>query len=385
MAKRKAKPRPPGGGFQQFVKDYTRGVSAVDLRKTIDDDLTRAYQVLTRDQEPIEVPRRGLRRLFVRARLLFLGLSYKLTPARRLVFALSVIAALLGLLDINFVVSRQGTHINVEASPFYFTLSFLALLYLLATELTERVLVRDELQVARQLQSELLPQGAPDLAGWAFAHSYRTANEVGGDYYNFRLLDDGRLAVMMGDASGHGMAAGLLMATAHATLQSVLDVESEPERVIALLNRNLCRTGDRRAFVTLFYAVLDPATGDLDYACCGHPFPLLRRAEGAHQAVEELGEGGMPLGIRRDIAVKALRTRVEPGDRLMLYTDGLPEAVSAQNEAFGFTRLRELLEVGGAADEIHARVLSAFDAHVGTGVLHDDLTLLVIERRAAQS
>lgn len=385
MAKRKTKPRPQGGGFQQFVKDYTRGVSAVDLRKTIDDDLTRAYQVLTRDQEPIEVPRRGLRRLFVRARLLFLGLSYKLTPARRLVFALSVIAALLGMLDINFVVSRQGTHINVEASPFYFTLSFLALLYLLATELTERVLVRDELQVARQLQSELLPQGAPDLPGWAFAHSYRTANEVGGDYYNFRPLDDGRLAIMMGDASGHGMAAGLLMATAHATLQSVLDVESEPERVIALLNRNLCRTGDRRAFVTLFYAVLDPASGDLHYACCGHPFPLLRRGDDSHQATEELGEGGMPLGIRRDISVRALRTRVEPGDRLMLYTDGLPEAVSPQNEAFGFARLRELLEGGGTAAEIHARVLSAFDAHVGPGVLHDDLTLLVIERRAAQS
>jgi hypothetical protein len=382
MAKRKAKPRPQGGGFQQFVKDYTRGVSAGDLRKTIDSDLTRAYEVLTRDQEPIEVPRRGLRRLFARARLLFLGLSYKLTPARRLVFALAVIAAILGLFGINFVVNGKGTHITVEASPLYFTLSFLAMLYLLATELTERVLVRDELQVARQLQSELLPKGAPDLPGWAFAHSYRTANEVGGDYYNFRPLDDGRLAVMMGDASGHGMAAGLLMATAHATLQSVLDVESEPERVIALLNRNLCRTGDRRAFVTLFYAVLDPATGELQYACCGHPFPLLRRADGS---IEELGEGGMPLGIRRDIAVRALRSRIEPGDRLVLYTDGLPEAVSPQNEAFGFIRLRELLEGGGAADEIHARVLSAFDAHVGPGVLHDDLTLLVIERRAGQS
>jgi len=382
MVKRKARPRREGGGFQQFVKDYTHGVSAVDLRKTIDQDLTRAYQVLTRDQKQLEVRPRGLGRLFDRTRLVFLGLSYKLTPARRLVFALAVLSAIIGLLNIGFAVDRQGTHISVQSSPFWFALSFFALLYLLATELTERVLVRDELQVARQLQRELLPRGAPDVPGWGFAHSYRTANEVGGDYYNFRRLDDGRLAVMIADASGHGMAAGLLMATAHATLQSVLDVESDPERVIALLNRNLCRTGDRRAFVTLFYAVLDPASGELHYACCGHPFPLLRRAAGE---IEELGEGGMPLGIHQEVAVRAQRTRVEPGDRLMLYTDGLPEAVSPQNEAFGFARLRELLEAGGAPDEIHARVLQNFDAHVGPGVLHDDLTLLVIERRQEAS
>jgi sigma-B regulation protein RsbU (phosphoserine phosphatase) len=380
MAKRKAQPR--GGGFQQFVRDYTRGVSAADLSKTIDQDLARAYRVLTRDQGKLDETAGGPKRMFARLRLFFLGLSYKLTPARRLVFAIGVIAAVVGLLGIKFAVNRQGTHISVESSPLFFTVSFLALLYLLATELTERVLVRDELQVARQLQSELLPRAAPEVPGWQFAHSYRTANEVGGDYYNFRLLEDGRLAVMMGDASGHGMAAGLLMATAHATLQTVLDVESEPERVIALLNRNLCRTGDRRAFVTLFYGVLDPATGEMHYTCCGHPFPFLLRAEGA---IEELGQGGMPLGIRQAIAARADRVRIACGDRLLLYTDGLPEAVSPRDEAFGFARLRELLAAGGSAGEIHARVLAAFDRHVGPGELHDDLTLLVVARQPAET
>ncbi len=378
MAKRETRPRPERGGIQQFVRDYTRGVSAGDLRKTIDQDLARAYQVLTRDQQPLEESPRGLRRLFGRTRLLFLGLSYKLTPARRLVFGLAVVAALLGAFNVSFTVDQSRIH--VEASPLFFIFSFLALLYLLATELTERVLVRDELQVARQLQSELLPHGSPDVAGWDFAHSYRTANEVGGDYYNFRRLDDGRLVVMVGDASGHGMAAGLLMATAHATLQTVLDVDNEPERVIALLNRNLCRTGDRRAFVTLFYGLLDPATGELRYVCAGHPFPLLRRAAGA---IEELGEGGMPLGIHQAVEARAGNTRLEPGDRLLLYTDGLPEALSPRGEAFGFARLAELLAAGGAADEIHARVLGAFDTHVGPGELHDDLTLVVLARQAA--
>lgn len=377
-AKGGASPR-QGARFQQFVRDYTQGVSPGDLRKTIDQDLTRAYSVLTRDQEQPEEATSGLKRLVNRARLLFLGLSYKLTPARRLVFAIAVLAAFLGLVDITFVVDQSATRIAVEASPLFFMVSFLSLLYLLATELTERVLVRDELQVARQLQGELLPRSAPELAGWSFAHSYRTANEVGGDYYNFRRLDDGRLAVMVGDASGHGMAAGLLMATAHATLQTVLDVETDPERVIALLNRNLCRTGDRRAFVTLFYALLDPPSGELAYVCAGHPFPLLRRANGA---IEELGEGGMPLGIRAAVEVRARTTRLAPGDRLLLYTDGVPEAVSTADEAFGFTRLRELLAEGGGAAEIHQRVLRGFDAHLGAGLLHDDLTLVVVARES---
>ena len=157
------------------------------------------------------------------------------------------------------------------------------------------------------------------------------------------------------------------------------DVETDPEKVIALLNRNLCRTGDRRAFVTLFYALLDPASGELNYVCAGHPFPYLRRAGGA---IEELGEGGMPLGIRASVEARARRTRIEPGDRLLLYTDGLPEAVSAQNEAFGFARLRDLLAQNGAASELHARVLASFDAHVGPGELHDDLTLVVVARES---
>ncbi len=379
MAHKAEPPRAAKGGFQQFVRDYTHGVSADELRKLFDQDLSRAYEVLTRDQEKPAEARGGSQRWMVKLRLFFLGLSYKLTPARRLVFAIAVIAAILGLINIGFVVQESGTRIAIDSSPFFFSVSFCALLYLLATELTERVLVRDELQVARQLQSGLLPRAAPELPGWSFAHSYRTANEVGGDYYHFRRLDDGRLAVVVGDASGHGLAAGLLMATAHATLQTVLDVETDPEKVIALLNRNLCRTGDRRAFVTFFYALLDPASGELSYVCAGHPFPYLRRAGGT---IEELGEGGMPLGIRASVEARARRTRIEPGDRLMLYTDGLPEALSAQNEAFGFARLRELLVKDGAAGEIHSRVLASFDAHVGPGELHDDLTLVVVARES---
>jgi len=239
------------------------------------------------------------------------------------------------------------------------------------------VRVRDELEVARELQAELLPNRLPDLPGYRFAHSYRTANEVGGDFYDLSLLPDGRVALLVGDASGHGMAAGLVMAIANATLETALDLDPEPRRVIALLNRTLCRTGSRRTFMTAFYALLAPASGELASICAGHPYPLLRRAGGA---VEELGSGSLPLGVREGLELEPQETRLGPGDLLVLYTDGLAEAVNAQAEAFGYARIAELTRPGGTPQAVHDRILAAFDAHVGDEPLRDDLTLLVMAR-----
>ncbi len=257
-------------------------------------------------------------------------------------------------------------------------LSVAALIFLLILELVDRVRVRDELEVARELQRELLPRSAPRLPGYRFAHSYRTANEVGGDYYDFPLLPDGRLALLVGDASGHGIAAGLLMAIANATLKTALDVDPEPARVAALLNRALFRTGDRRAFMTLFYGLLEPGSGRIDFVCAGHPFPLLRRAGGE---LEELGRGGLPLGIRDSLELPVGTTGLGAGDVLVLYTDGLPEAVGrGDGEAFGFRRLRELLRDPGSPATVHQRILTAFDGHMLGEAPHDDLTLVIVGR-----
>ncbi len=381
MAHRARAQRPPRNrarGFQTFVRNYTAGMSPEEVRRLVDRDLPRAFTVLTRDQTGDPEPRGGLRRFLWRVRVLFLGLSYKLTPARRAIFALSILCALLGIFNLRFDIGGGSVDIGVDSSPALFLLSFLGLVYLLAVELTDRVLVRDELQVARQLQGELLPRAAPAVPGYAFAHAYRTANEVGGDYYQFVPLGGGRLAVAVGDASGHGMAAGLLMAIANATLHTALDLDPAPERVTELVNRNLCRTGDRRAFMTLFYGLLDPPSGRVEHRNAGHPFPLLRRAGGE---IVELGAGSMPLGIRSAPELLTEAVTLERGDLLMLYSDGLPEALSASGEAFGFERLRQLLAPGGQAQEVLDRVLAAFDAHVGREPLHDDLTLVVVARQ----
>ncbi len=365
--------------LRRFYRDYTAGLSTRDLRRLFDRDAAHAYSVLTREQESGPEPEGSFERFFYRIRVLFVGLSSKLTPARRLLFALSLLCAILGMLEIRYQVSTRTKRISVEFSPLWFLVSIGTLIFLLALELVDRIRVRDELEVARELQADLLPHRVPLLPGYGFAHSYRTANEVGGDYYDFTPLPDGRLALAVADASGHGMAAGLVMAIANATLETALDLDPDPQPVLRLLNRTLCRTGTRRTFLSLFYALLEPDGGRLTYVCAGHPFPLLRRADGT---VEELGCGALPLGIREPHDCPTGSTDLAPGDLVILYTDGLVEATDPERrEAFGYERLRALAAEGGGAQDLHARILAAFDSHVGGEALLDDLTLVVMERR----
>jgi hypothetical protein len=364
--------------LRSFVRNYTAGMNSRDLQRLFQRDAANAYAVLTRDHAQGPEPKQGLRRLAYRARLAFLGLSYKLNPPRRLVFVFALLFLLLGFTqNLEVALDAGKVQIFIDFSPFWFTLSFLALTYLLALELVDRVRVRDELEVARELQAALLPQDMPVVPGWSVAHSYRTANEVGGDYYDLLPLEDGRIALIVGDASGHGMAAGLVMAIANATLKTALDLDPAPERVAALLNRAICRIGTKRTFMSIFYAVLDPATGSLQYVCVGHPFPFVRRQDGR---IEELGHGGLPLGMREDLPLDARTIELQPGDLLVFYTDGLAEAVDASGDSFGYGRIASLLAEGGAPWSVHDRILAFFDHHIGGESLRDDLTLMVMSR-----
>jgi sigma-B regulation protein RsbU (phosphoserine phosphatase) len=361
-----------------FFREYTAGINTRDLQRLFDRDAAQAYAVLTREHAREPEPDGRLHRLLFRARLAFLGISYKLSPARRVLFAAAILAIVLGLLQDPLQIAARGRSVSVDFSPLWFVVSVTLMGFLLALELVDRVRVRDELEVARELQADLLPSAAPPLAGWRFAHSYRTAAEVGGDYYDFTPLPDGRLALAVGDASGHGMAAGLVMAIANATLKTALDLDPAPASVAALVNRTICRTGTRRTFLSLFYALLDPATGRLEFVGAGHPFPLLLRRDGR---IEELGQGGLPLGLRQPLAPATGETALAPGDLLVLFTDGLVEATDAGGQrAFGFDRLADLVRTGGSPQTIHDRVLAAFDDHVGGEPLRDDLTLVVIGR-----
>lgn len=377
MASRTPKP----SGLRDLVRHFSEGLAGDELKRLFDRDAPQAYEVLTRDQKEPE-PKDGFHRLLHRARLLFLSISYKLTPARRLLFAAALLFLFFNALDFSLSagdVDEHGWAISIDASPLWGTAAGLCLLLLLSLEMVDKVRVRDELEVARQLQTDLLPRASPELAGYRFAHSYRTANAVGGDYYDFLPLADGKLALVVGDASGHGMAAGLVMAIAHATLRTAIDVDPACDRVLAMVNRTICRTGDRRTFMSLFYGLLEPSTGAFEHCSAGHPFPLLRRASGE---ILELGTGGLPLGLKDPLPACVEQAALLPGDTLVLYSDGLPEAIDGEGNAFGFERLRELTAEGGSAQEIHDRIFAAFDRHTAASPLHDDLTLVVVHREA---
>lgn len=380
-----ATPPPPPGPrpqrFSDFVRDYTRSMGSREMRELFDKEATEVFAVLTRDQKEPE-PKDDLSRFFHRAKVLFFSLSYKLTPARRALFATAILALLFSLSDLDLELRHpeKGWSFQLEYSPFFAVVSVACLVYLIALEMVDKIRVRDELEVARQLQTDLMPKAAPELAGYRFAHSWRTANEVGGDYYDFLPLPDGRLVLVVGDASGHGMASGLVMAIAHATLKTALDLDPSCGSVARLMNRAICRTGDKRTFMSLFYGLLEPATGRLEYTSAGHPFPFLRRADGS---VEELGRGGLPLGLVDPLPVVTDSTTLALGDTLMLYSDGLPEAIDQAGNAFGFERLKQHLAPGGTPDGVMAKVLADFDRHTAGSPLRDDLTLVVVERAGA--
>jgi hypothetical protein len=356
---------------ERFVRSYTEGMRESEFSRLFDRDAVRAYDVVTREHDRGEEPKDEFWRFLHRVRVFFLGLSFRLSPPRRLLFAICIVLALVGLSGVEF------QYLQTIRIAIFFGLSVSGLVLLLVLELADRVVVRDELEVARELQRELLPRRAPDVPGYGFAFSYRTANTIGGDYYDFIELENERLVVVIGDASGHGIAAGLLMAIANAALKLGFDTEPDPVTAALAVNRALCRTGGRRAFMTLFCAVLEPQSGRLRFVCAGHPFPLLRRADGS---ITELGSGALPLGIRRQIELEKHEAIVEQGASLLLYTDGVVETLNGDGESFGFERLRHELVGGGGSQQIHDRVVRELDRFRGDETVYDDRSLVVISR-----
>ena len=190
------------------------------------------------------------------------------------------------------------------------------------------------------------------------------------------------MALAMGDASGHGIAAAMLMAISNATPQTGRRHRSRSPRAVAeMMNRALVGTGGPRAFLTLFYALLEPGNGKFDYVCAGHPFPLLRRWEGE---ILKLGSGSFPLGLRPQLQLQASSGEMHPGDLLVLYTDGIPEAINEAGEAFGFDRLQKSLEAGGSPRQVHDRIRAEVERFEDRSEHDDDRSLVVIDRLAGE-
>jgi sigma-B regulation protein RsbU (phosphoserine phosphatase) len=236
------------------------------------------------------------------------------------------------------------------------------------------------LRAAGRLQTRLLlPQSPPDWPELGWAVHYAPLDHLGGDYYDFARPDPDHIGVLIADASGHSIAASVVAVMTRIAFAEVANTTVRPGEVLTAMNRRLQGLADER-FVTAFYGVLDRRTGEFAYANAGHPYPFRRSATGA---VQPLGARGFLLGIMPDEIYEERSARLEPGDRLCFYTDGLVEARNEIGETFGTERLRGCLTEHGAepADHLVPHILGCQRGFSGPHPLADDLTLVVAELR----
>lgn len=232
----------------------------------------------------------------------------------------------------------------------------------------------DELSVARTIQENLLPAAPLQAGPWRVAGRSQAATELGGDYFDFFALPDGRLVVLLGDVAGHGAPASLLMAMAKAAVALETGRDPAPARVMEALNGLLYRHA-RRRLTTFFFSLIDPREGTVRYLNAGHCPPLLVQASGERR---ELGHGALPLGARRTLAHPEEQAVIGPGDRLYLFTDGLAEFHDAAGQPFGYPRLHDLLATQPWEDP--SQVLAALATHRASLAQEDDMTLLIVVR-----
>jgi serine phosphatase RsbU (regulator of sigma subunit) len=255
----------------------------------------------------------------------------------------------------------------------------------LQQERIERERIEQELRVARTIQQASLPKQVPTLQGWQISPHYRPAREVGGDFYEFFELDDGRVGFAVGDATGKGVPAAFVMSATCALLGGVATASgSSPGEVLERVNEALLARIPPNMFVTCFYAILEPQSGRLVYANAGHNLPCCRRDD-EHAAAADLSARGMPLGLMPGMSYEVKETVLAPGEGVLFYTDGLIEAHNSQGEMFGTPRLRSLLsERFESGRGLSATLLDELERFTGDGwEQEDDITLLTLRRVAS--
>jgi serine phosphatase RsbU (regulator of sigma subunit)/predicted ester cyclase len=253
----------------------------------------------------------------------------------------------------------------------------------LVQEMREREHIEQELQVARSIQQASLPKEVPQLEGWRITPIYQPAREVGGDFYDFHLLSEGRLGVVVGDATGKGVPAALVMSTTCGMLRLAAQSYASPGEMLQRVNEALFPSIPANMFVTCLYGVLDPKSGRFTYANAGHDLPYLWHGGGD---CEELRARGMPLGLMPGMSYEQRETILRTGEAAFFYSDGLVEAHDPEGEMFGFPRLQTLIAEHGEDKSLEATLLEELYSFVGEGwEQEDDITLLTLRRSASLS
>jgi serine phosphatase RsbU (regulator of sigma subunit) len=300
------------------------------------------------------------------------SLLMKLSPPRRLLLLVALVLAVPG--RTRFAISGfQEVTIDLRLW------ACLLLLIVLMLELKDKLLARDEIEIARQVQLALLPHEHPEVPGWSVWSFSRPANDVGGDLVDYIPLGGFRHGVLLGDVAGKGLGAALLSAKLQATLRALVPNAVSLDELGGQVNEIFYRAGLDNRFATLFYAELEHHSGELRYVNAGHnPAYLLRTA-----GIEELGASSRPVGMLESSTYEEGAVKMESGDMLVAYSDGLTEAEDSSGEPFGEQRVKELLpdlrEM--APQAVGRRVLKTVDRFLGEARPTDDLSLVIVVKQ----
>lgn len=249
----------------------------------------------------------------------------------------------------------------------------------LIDERINRERMERELELATEIQQRFQPDGPPTLEGYDFQGISFSCYEIGGDYYDFIPRHDGTMLVALGDVSGKGTSASLLMSSLHAAIHAQVAAKTPLPELVKAVNVYLANNTPTNRFITLFVAELDPATGNLTYINAGHNSPLIGRADGSLELVES---GGLPLGLMDFAEYDTGHAQLNPGDVLFIYSDGVSEANNINEDEFGMDRLQNVIRtnVGRSASGIRDKVEAALSEFTGTAAPNDDITLVIVKR-----
>jgi phosphoserine phosphatase RsbU/P len=368
--------------LQRFWRRVTEGLELTQLWSQFETEARASYRLYSRDvaaKTPEGLTQRGRRMHVVKE--FFWAVLEKLSPARRVL----LLAALIMLVFPSSGFSYRGSdhELHVLEFDFHFWGGLLMFL-LLMLEIADRVVMKRDLQIAREIQTWLLPGAPPQIPGISVAYTTRPANTVAGDYYDVfprpgKSNEDNRVVFAVADVAGKSIPAAMLMATFQASLKTLSTTEVALPELTVDMNKYACSNsqGGLR-FTTAFLAEYDSVNRVLCYINAGHNNPILRRANGS---IERLDVGGLPLGIQAEAMYESASVTLEPGDWLIIFTDGLVEAENARQEEYDETRLLSAINAGAAstpADMLN-RLMAELDLFVGSTPQHDDVTCLLVK------
>ncbi len=377
-----AQPIPLRVRLHNFWQRVTEGLEVSQLWSQFETEARSSYRLYSADvaaKTPEGLTRRG-RNVHV-VKEFFWSVLEKLSPARRVL----LLAALIMLVfpTSGFSYHDAGHELHVVELDFHFW-GGLLLFLLLMLEIADRVVMKRDLQIAREIQTWLLPGAPPQIPGISIAYTTRPANTVAGDYYDVfprpgKTNEENRVMFAVADVAGKSIPAAMLMATLQASLKTLSTAQVALPELVANMNKYACSNsqGGLR-FTTAFLAEYDPARRTFHYINAGHNNPILRRSDGS---IERLDVGGLPLGIQPEAKYESASVTLAPGDWLIIFTDGLVEAENARQEEYGETQLLNVINSAAASTpaEMLNRLMAALDLFVGATPQHDDVTCLLVK------